>query len=270
MVSIELFAFVLVNDPLRLRFLKPPPPSRPRIAPAFDLFQILVGSSAGAVDLGKGSSCCRRLSPSAGASVLTMSPFPAPASSHAACGFPALRAPAHFASRVMGPKAFALTYILRLSSCRLTDEFIGSPLPRFVERRSCVQQGPFAPRALPRFNATTDPAATVSSSVDFPVMPVIRLTLLQTLLPGTRTASPVAWHVLVTVLSLPPRQRNMSHQLVCDMILLPSSRSSGLGLWGYFYPGHLRVHSCYGPVTRSPPYRRLCQPASSASFPPLM
>ena len=43
----------------------------------------------------------RRLSPSAGASVLTMSPFPAPAASHAACGFPALRAPAHFWSRVM-------------------------------------------------------------------------------------------------------------------------------------------------------------------------
>ena len=173
--------------------------------------QQAVGSRAGAVDVGKGSSCCRQLSPSAGASVLTMSPFPAPSSSHAACRFPALRAPAHFASRVMGPVAFALTYILRLSSCRLTDEFIGSSLPRFVERRSCVQQGPFAPRALPRFNATTNPAATVSSSVDFPVVPVIRLTLLQTLLPGTRTASPVAWHVLVTVLSLPPRQRDMPH-----------------------------------------------------------
>ena len=31
-----------------------------------------------------------------------------------------------------------------------------------------MQQGPFAPRALPRFNATTDPAATVSSSDRFP------------------------------------------------------------------------------------------------------
>ena len=31
-----------------------------------------------------------------------------------------------------------------------------------------MQQGPFAPRALPRFNATTDPAATVSSSTVFP------------------------------------------------------------------------------------------------------
>jgi len=30
-------------------------------------------------------------------------PFPAPATSHAACGFPALRAPAHFSSMVMRP-----------------------------------------------------------------------------------------------------------------------------------------------------------------------
>ena len=33
----------------------------------------------------------------------SVSPFPAPASSHAACGFPALRAPAHFSPRVMRP-----------------------------------------------------------------------------------------------------------------------------------------------------------------------
>ena len=33
----------------------------------------------------------------------SVNPFPAPASSHAACGFPALRAPAHFSSRVMRP-----------------------------------------------------------------------------------------------------------------------------------------------------------------------
>ena len=30
-------------------------------------------------------------------------PFPAPATSHVACGFPALRVPAHFTTRVMGP-----------------------------------------------------------------------------------------------------------------------------------------------------------------------
>src|SRR5262245_28537771 len=38
-----------------------------------------------------------------------------------------------------------------------------------------VQQGPFAPWALPHFIATTDLAVTVSPAVDFPVVPVIRL-----------------------------------------------------------------------------------------------
>ena len=75
-----------------------------------------------------------------------------------------------------------------------------------------MQQGPFAPRALPRFNATTDPAATVSSSTVFPGPPVMRSTLLRRFLDGTRTASPVAWHVLVTVLSLPPRQAETSRR----------------------------------------------------------
>src|SRR5215510_9951242 len=37
-----------------------------------------------------------------------------------------------------------------------------------------VQQGPFAPWALPHFIATTDLAVTVSPAVDFPVVPVIR------------------------------------------------------------------------------------------------
>ena len=90
-------------------------------------------------------------------------PFPAPASSHAACGFPALRAPARFASRVMGPielellsaqvaystassrspgsrhpdhSVFALTYILRLRSCRSMDAFIITPLPHLLTKKS--------------------------------------------------------------------------------------------------------------------------------------
>ena len=102
-------------------------------------------------------------------------PFPAPATSHAACGFPALRAPARFASRVMGPiapetlsamtadtehgnhsqrllhlfqpkprryrerqdrSAFALTYSLRLRSCRLMGAFIITPLPLMLTKSS--------------------------------------------------------------------------------------------------------------------------------------
>ena len=73
-----------------------------------------------------------------------------------------------------------------------------------------MQQGPFAPRALPRFSATTDPAATVSPSADFPLLAVIRPTLLRRFLDGARTVSPVAWRVLVTVLSLPPRRSELS------------------------------------------------------------
>src|SRR5436309_8242039 len=41
---------------------------------------------------------------------------------------------------------------------------------------SAEQQGPFAPRALPRFVATTNPSATLSPSADFPGPPVIRPT----------------------------------------------------------------------------------------------
>ena len=79
-----------------------------------------------------------------------------------------------------------------------------------------MQQGPFAPRELPRFMTTTDPAATVSSSTDFPGSPVIRPILLRRFLDGTRTASPVARHVLVTVLPLPPRRSDLSRQSDCD------------------------------------------------------
>ena len=73
-------------------------------------------------------------------------------------------------------------------------------------RRLYKQQGSFAPRALPRLNATASPSVTLSPSIDFPVEPVIRSTLLRRFRAGTRGASPVARHVLATVLSLPPRR----------------------------------------------------------------
>ena len=43
-------------------------------------------------------------------------------------------------------------------------------------RRLYKQQGSFAPRALPRLTATTNPSVTLSPSIDFPVEPVIRST----------------------------------------------------------------------------------------------
>jgi hypothetical protein len=62
----------------------------------------LVGSGTGAVARRNLLGCVRGFPLRARLGV-SVAPSPAPAASHAACGFPALRAPAHFASRVMRP-----------------------------------------------------------------------------------------------------------------------------------------------------------------------
>src|SRR4029077_875286 len=96
-------------------------------------------------------------------------------------------------------------------------------------RRNDKQQGPFAPRTLLRFVAHTDPSATLSPSIDFPVAPVIRSTLLRSFLAGTRKASPVAWRVLATVLSLPPRRGKGAASVRFRRPMLPSPYGCGLG-----------------------------------------
>jgi hypothetical protein len=140
--------------------------------------------------------------------------------------------------------AFALTYSLRLRSCKSMDAFVISSLPSLCWRHR-KWQGPLAPRTLLRFVATTDPAATFSSSAAFPVSPVIRPTLLRRFLPGTRKASPVAWHVLVTVPSLPPRRDEQSCRLVfgCSCCLRPMDAGSALGLTSF------RGHNAFTVIT---------------------
>src|SRR5262249_56485159 len=59
-----------------------------------------------------------------------------------------------------------------------------------------VQQGPVAPRALPRFLARAGPSATLSSSADFPREPVIRPTLLRRFRGGAEVAYPLIPHIL--------------------------------------------------------------------------
>jgi hypothetical protein len=70
-------------------------------------------------------------------------------------------------------------------------------------RRRCKWQGPFAPRTLLRFIASTDPSATLSSSADFPGSPVIRPTLLRRFLAGTRRVSPILTSVGSAVVGWP-------------------------------------------------------------------
>src|SRR5580700_11112085 len=53
--------------------------------------------------------------------------------------------------------------------------------------------------------------------------------------PGTRKASPVAWHVLVTVLSLSPRRGEDAASVRFRHPILPSPYGSGLGprIWPF-------------------------------------
>src|ERR1700720_1688552 len=124
------------------------------------------------------------------------------------------------------------------------DAFIISSSPS-LGRSHYKWQGPFAPRSLLRFVANTDPSAPLSSSTDFPGSPVIRPTLLRRFRAGTRRASPVAWHVLVTVLSLSPRQGEQPYRSVFgwSFCLRPTVAGSTLG------DTHFRGHNAFTVVT---------------------
>ena len=74
-------------------------------------------------------------------------------------------------------------------------------------------------------------------SVHFPLYTVIEPTLLQKFLAGTRKASPVARHVLVTVLSLPPRRSDLAVSISFRPNMLPSSYGCGLDLRGFSLSG---------------------------------
>lgn len=83
---------------------------------------------------------------------------------------------------------------------------------------------------LIRFIATTNPSATLSPSIHFPLFTVIGSTLLRRFLTGTRRASPVAQYVLATVLSLPPRRSKSAVSIRFRLSMLPSPYGCGLGL----------------------------------------
>jgi hypothetical protein len=83
---------------------------------------------------------------------------------------------------------------------------------------------------------------TLSPSAHFPGSPVIGPTLLRRFRAGARRASPVAWLVLVTVPSLPPRRSGSAASFRFRPPMLPSPSSCGLGLRG---------HSLSGPHPRS-------------------
>src|SRR6201998_1185204 len=140
--------------------------------------------------------------------------------------------------------AFALTYILRLRSCKSMDAFVISSLPSPMSETPQMA-GPLRSTDITPLHASTDPSAALSSSADFPGLPVIRPTLLRRFLVGTRRVSPVAQHVLVTVLSLPPRRGEQPYRSVFgwSFRLRPSVAGSALG------DIHFRGHNAFTFVT---------------------
>src|SRR5262245_12398512 len=64
--------------------------------------------------------------------------------------------------------AFALTYSLRLRSCKSMDAFIISSLPSRL-RETLQTAGPPCSMGVTHFLAPTDPSATLLPSIDFPV-----------------------------------------------------------------------------------------------------
>ena len=116
-----------------------------------------------------------------------------------------------------------------LADCQAFLSFAPASL---VVRRVAVQQGPFAPWALPQFITTPNPSATLSPSFPFPVEAGYRSDLLQRFLAGARRVSPVARHALATVLSLPPRRSDLTswlaHVRPCCLRPEPGDSASGV------------------------------------------
>ena len=129
--------------------------------------------------------------------------------------------------------AFTLAYILRLRSCRPTDAIIKSPLPPITDEEVMNSRVPSLHGRYPASSLlrTRPPPSRLRSISRW--MPVIRPTLLRRFLGGTRTASPVAQRILVTVLPLPPRRSESTRRsgFVDPCCLRPNREGSATGVF---------------------------------------
>src|SRR6266478_12756 len=103
--------------------------------------------------------------------------------------------------------AFALTYILRLRSCKSMDAFVISSLP-FPMLETLQMAGPLCSADITPLHRYYGPSRHPLVFGRFPGFAGYTAgpTLLRRFRAGTRRASPVAWHVLVTVLSFHPAE----------------------------------------------------------------
>ena len=179
--------------------------------------------------------------------------FPAPASSNAACGFPALRFPACFTSRVMRPIQPSPSRISFASGRAVRSAPFSSRLCLPCRQSRYRQQGRFPPPALPGFTGTTSPSATLSPVSRFPGAAGYTAYLCSADFSTGRGG-------LLQLLSasLSPYRRYhpgsaVAPQPVCATPCCFRPRLEDSASGPSVFRGHLCVHSRYGPATRRPP-----------------
>ena len=160
---------------------------------------------------------------------------------------------------------FLFLYILRLRSCRLPSVFIRRPcLPSLPEEYETA--GSLRSLGVTPVHRYCRPFRHLLAFLPFPGSAGYRSDLLQSISLWDEEGFSSCLTCPCTVLSLPPRRSVMSHRSARAMscCLRPAAGSSASG--SIFFRGHLWVYFHYGPVTRSPSLRWLCQSASSASL----
>src|SRR5260370_30847604 len=154
--------------------------------------------------------------------------------------------------KCQGGSASALTYRLLLRSCKLMGAFLISPLPP-VLLEPLQTAGPLRSTdvtPLPRYYRPSRIPLVVHR---LPGVAGYTASLLRRFLDGTRRVSPVAWHDLVTVLSLPTPPKCFAASVLATLHAAfarkvrarPSVFATFEAIW---------VHLRYGPATRSPSF----------------
>ena len=161
---------------------------------------------------------------------------------------------------------FLFLYILRLRSCRLPSVFIRRPcLPSLPEEYETA--GSLRSLGVTPVHRYCRPFRHLLAFLPFPGSAGYRSDLLQSisLWDEEGFSSCLTCPCYRAVPTTPPECHVAS--VSPRHVMLPSPRSRELGLRIYFFfRGHLWVYFHYGPVTRSPSLRWLCQSASSASL----
>src|SRR5712691_4239681 len=163
--------------------------------------------------------------------------------------------------------AFALTYILRLRSCKLMGSFIISPLPPMLSEE-LQTVGSLCSAGITPLPCYCGPLRHPLAFDRFPGVSGYTVYLAPVLSPwdeeGFSSCSTRPCHRAVA--TTPPECPAASVRLRPSMLpsaLRPRARHSRVP----HFRGHLCIHFRYGPVTRSPSRRWLCQWASDSWFP---